>query len=77
MELLPVSVTPVLCPPHHWLIEGSTTLSGHQSWTCYRCGLVRPHEELDRPSYHRFAGRPARPVVPTPPVVVPDPVMPL
>ena len=56
MEPLTAPAAPRLCPPHHWLIEGSATLAGHQTWTCYRCGLVRPQQEAAQTSYHHFSG---------------------
>ena len=46
MELQTVPLAPVLCPPHHRLTEGSNTRSGHQDWTCYRCGVVKAQQDL-------------------------------
>jgi hypothetical protein len=56
VELLTVAPATVLCPPHHWLIEGSNTQSGHQNWTCYRCGVVRAHQDTPGASWS-FARR--------------------
>jgi hypothetical protein len=82
VELLSVPAATILCPPHHWLIEGSNIRAGHQSWTCYRCGLIRPEQAVEVPRYNRVADirraadiRPARPLVPAAVPVAPDAVM--
>jgi hypothetical protein len=33
---------PLVCPPHHWLIEGVET---SQHWTCQRCGATREQQD--------------------------------
>jgi hypothetical protein len=46
----------MICPPHHWLIEGSGGAA--QQWTCRRCGAVEAHEDPpDFPGY-RFTRKP-------------------
>jgi hypothetical protein len=67
VELVAIAPAPVLCPPHHWLIEGSNTRAGHQDWTCYRCGMVRAHEDIPRSAWSyniRYAKRPQPAVTP-------------
>jgi hypothetical protein len=71
VELLTVAPTPALCPPHHWLIEGSNTRSGHQDWTCYRCGVVKAHQDLAGTSWDYIKRQSAKP---RPSVLIEDPV---
>jgi hypothetical protein len=54
--MAPEPATPMICPPHHWLIEGSGGAA--QQWTCRRCGAVEAHEDPpDFPGY-RFTRKP-------------------
>ena len=59
-----VPLTPVLCPPHYWLIERTGFLS--QQWTCHRCAAVESHEDRPTPSW---GSRSKKPVTADPPTV--------
>jgi hypothetical protein len=54
---------PVLCPPHHWLVEEQS--GGLQHWACYRCGAEReqhppaPAERASTSWFPRLAAEPA------------------
>ena len=51
-----VQLTPVLCPPHYWLIE--RTASHYQQWTCRRCAAAESHEDRPVASWGNRAKKP-------------------